>query len=177
MRLLEIYKNYQAPDRGGDKGTQHSYMDVYAEMLKPDADLLEIGVWEGHSLAMFTEYFSGTVIGLDIDLSRNVYGNRAIKCNATDPEQIAQALGDMKFDYIIDDGSHRIEDQKASFSLLWDYLKPNGIYFIEDIVDIPSFEELKNHCNQVNPRFIWEWDLRHIKGRHDDLLLGVQKVE
>lgn len=177
MNLLEIYEKYKAPDGGGDKGTAHSYMEIYADLLEPDADFLEIGVWQGHSLAMFTEFFTGHVVGLDIDLSQNSFGNNAILCNATDKNAIAKSLAGMRFNYIIDDGSHRLDDQKASFQLLWDYLKPGGLYFIEDIVGLPELENLKQFVLDFQPAGILEWDLRSKKNRSDDILLAVQKVD
>jgi hypothetical protein len=177
LKLLEIYEKYKLPDKGGDKGTQHSYMDVYASVLQPDKDLLEIGVWQGHSLAMFTEFFTGNVVGLDWDLSNNLFGNNAILCDATDPKQIAKALGNSRFDYIIDDGSHLLNHQRASFQHLWPYLRVDGLYFIEDINGSEHFEELKAFVRGFNGIRLYEWDLRHVKNRHDDILLGIQKVE
>lgn len=177
VNLLEIYKKYQMPDAGGDKGTAHSYMPIYAKLLKQDADFLEIGVWEGHSLAMFSEFFTGEVIGLDIDISRNKFGNKAFLCNAISPKEIKKTLGDLRFDYVIDDGSHRLLDQKISFALLWEYLKPGGIYFIEDIMGIAELQNLKEFCLYFQPAQITEWDLRANKNRYDDILLAIQKVE
>lgn len=177
MNLLEIYKKYQMPDAGGDKGTAHSYMPIYAKLLKPNADFLEIGVWEGHSLAMFSEFFTGKVIGLDIDISRNRFGNNALLCNATNPQELKEALGDSRFDYVIDDGSHTLQDQKTSFALLWEYLKPGGIYFIEDILGLAELKSLKEFCMYFQPAKITEWDLRANKNRYDDILLAIQKVE
>ena len=79
------------------------------------------------------------------------------------------------FDYVIDDGSHNVDDQKSSFMLLWDRLLPNAKYFIEDIVSIEVAEDLA--------AFVWAftgfqpiiYDLRHVKGRYDDILLMVCK--
>ena len=34
---------------------------------------------------------------------------------------------------VIDDGSHRLEDQQASINALWPQLKELGVYLIEDI--------------------------------------------
>lgn len=177
MNLLEIYEKYAMPDAGGDKGTAHSYMPIYAELLKSDSDFLEIGIWEGHSLAMFSEFFTGQVIGLDIDISLNKFGNKALKCNATNPKEIKESLGALRFDYVIDDGSHRLYDQITSFALLWEYVKPGGIYFIEDITGSEELESLKQFCSFFQPAEIMEWDLRAKKNRYDDILLAVRKVE
>ena len=50
---------------------------------------------------------------------------------ATVSRWIAQSGGN--FDAIIDDGSHVSSDVFVSFPLLWQVLKPGGVYFIEDI--------------------------------------------
>lgn len=176
LNLLDIYPKYSAPDSGGDKGTAHSYMEIYSEMLKPKADLLEIGVWEGHSLAMFQEYFAGFVLGLDIDLSRLRFEVPAVNCNATNREQVAEVLGNKKFDYVIDDGSHKISDQLASLEILWDYLKPGGIYFIEDVQSDRAILMLEEAIAKLRNKKHWVWDLRNNKGRSDDILIAVQKV-
>ena len=39
------------------------------------------------------------------------------------------------FDYIIDDGSHIREHQILTASVLLPFVKPNGLYFIEDRID------------------------------------------
>jgi len=177
VTLLDIYPKYSAPDGGGDKGTAHSYIKIYSEMLKPKADLLEIGVWEGHSLAMFSEYFTGLVLGLDIDLGRLRYEVPAVNCNASNAQQVAEALGNKKFDYIIDDGSHRISDQLASLEILWDYLKPGGIYFVEDVQSDQAILSLEEAIAKLKKKRHWVWDMRENKGRRDDILIAVQKVD
>lgn len=176
VTLLDIYPKFSAPDQGGDKGTAHSYMEIYSKMLKPEADLLEIGVWEGHSLAMFAEYFSGLVLGLDIDLGRLRYEAPAVNCNATNAQQVADVLGSKRFDYIIDDGSHKISDQLASLEILWDYLKPGGIYFVEDVQSDQDILSLEEAIAKLKKRKHWVWDMRENKGRSDDILIAVQKV-
>lgn len=175
--LVEIYSRYQGAEGGGDKGTIHSYIDIYAEYLDPTGDLLEIGVWEGHSLAMFQEFFTGTVIGLDIDLQRLKFEVNAKLCDATNGEDVAKTLGSQQFDYIIDDGSHRLEDQVKSLGILWHYLKPGGIYFIEDIVSTAVLDNLVRFGKTLEPKNYWTWDLRPQKGRSDDILLALQKVD
>lgn len=177
MNLSEIYKRYSAPESGGDKGTAHSYIDIYEEILKPDADFCEIGVWQGHSLAMFQEFFTGYVVGLDVSLSRVKFDVNAKICNATIDWQVAEALQDRKFDYIIDDGSHRVHEQIASLDILWSYLKPGGIYFIEDIVDNDALASLLKHIEKIKIKQHWVWDLRQVKGRSDDILMAMQKVD
>ncbi len=68
--LLEIYEKYQYSDGHGDKGTAHSYIEVYEELFNPyrfNSTILEIGLAYGESFMMWREYFiDSTIIGVDI---------------------------------------------------------------------------------------------------------------
>lgn len=176
-QLWQIYDRYSLPDRGGDKGTLHSYIDLYAEEMTKLAniDLLEIGVWEGHSLAMWQDYFrSSNIVGIDVNLSRLTFDVDARQCDATNPEAIKQTLQGQTFDYIIDDGSHIPADQAVSFSLLWDSVKPGGKYFIEDIAGDEALQHVAETVNRMGVEYVVH-DLRHVKNRFDDLVLVAVK--
>lgn len=176
VALQDIYKKYMMSDAGGDKGTAHSYIDIYAEMLDPSKSLLEIGVFMGHSLAMFQEYFQGEVLGLEIRDKLVVFDVPYVVCDATKADQVGETLAGKQFDYIIDDGSHSLKDQLASLKILWNYLKPGGIYFIEDIRDFGAVKSLLEAGIILWPEQVWFWDLRRKKNRSDDLLLAFRKV-
>jgi hypothetical protein len=137
--------------------------------------LLEIGVWQGHSLAMWNEYFEkATIVGLDIAPSRCLFDVDVRECDATNAEQIQSVLGDSTYDYIIDDGSHRVEDQVRSLELLWDRLNGGGKYFVEDIA---GDGELQTILSSLKPdqQLHHVYDLRANKGRYDDIMLVVTK--
>ena len=176
MRLEDIYPKYASSDRGGDKGTQHSYIELYAQYIQPGIDsLLEIGVWEGQSLAMWEEYLPGTrVVGLDIDLSRLRYEVDARSCDATSRESIDDALLNEQFDVIIDDGSHRVFDQIASFDILWPRVKPGGHYFIEDIAGPDALRVLMERLDKARTEYA-VYDMRTNKNRYDDILVRISK--
>jgi hypothetical protein len=176
-QLQETYLKYACDDGGGDKGSLHSYIDIYAKQMrrKKNIDLLEVGVWRGYSLAMWQDYFTDSrIVGVDIDLSRCELDVDARRCDATNPGELQMALGDMRFDYIIDDGSHRLEDQVASFGVLWDRLKPAGKYFVEDIQNDYALAVLIDTIKAAGAEPII-YDLRAHKGRYDDILLMVVK--
>jgi len=176
MRLEEIYPKFSSPDKGGDKGTQHSYIEIYSEHIGPNTDsLLEIGVYKGQSIAMWSEYLPhATVIGLDIDIPRISYDVDVRKADATDPVAVERALGDMTFEVIIDDGSHRLTDQVNSFHLLWDRVKQGGSYFIEDIAGPDALRVLLKEIERTTHSYQL-WDLRALKNRFDDILVKVTK--
>jgi len=177
LSLSDVYKNYSAPDKGGDKGTAHSYLGIYeAEMTKTkNVALLEIGVWEGHSIAMWQEYLTDSyVLGIDVKLDKVKFKINSKLCNATNEKQIRQTLEGMQFDYIIDDGSHAAHDQILSRRLLWDYLKISGKYFIEDIANDRALKQVRESLGNLEHRL---YDNRQIKNRSDDILIVIDKVE
>ena len=175
--LWDVYNRHSMPDAGGDKGTLHSYIDVYDREMtrRSDSDVLEIGVWQGHSLAMWAEYFQGSrVVGVDIDLSRLRYEVDARECDATSAQALTATLGDSTFDYIVDDGSHLPSHQAQSFRLLWDRVKPGGKYFIEDIAGDEALAVVSRAVTDMGLEFVVH-DLRELKNRFDDIVLVVTK--
>jgi hypothetical protein len=176
LTLGEIYTKYSAPDGGGDKGTAHTYIEIYEkEMTRTNGiRLLEIGVWEGHSLAMWQEYFDDSyILGLDIDLSKldsSFLPINAVMLDATKPFELE--IG--KYDYIIDDGSHNVEDQIASLRLLWDNLLGAGKYFIEDIRDLQALAQIEDYLVALGVTYR-VYDHRDLKNRWDDIMVVIDK--
>lgn len=189
--LKQIYEEYkQIPNQmvdgmhsewGGDKGLTHSYIEVYEQLFDPIKDqsvnLLEIGIMYGSSLKMWKEYFkNGNITGFDIRPHITKYNEdriKAIVCNATFENEINKSIDpSTKFDIIIDDGSHRVEDQLKTFHILFETrLNPNGLYIIEDIQD---FERNKKYFEKLHKN-ISIVDRRNIKGRYDDVLIIIKK--
>lgn len=140
-RLTDI-ANYHTVDKGTEYYEKHGYTEVYDKYIpeKGKFTLLEIGVWHGDSLRMWEEYNPELVIhGVDIDPSvRNfMHSTDKSKLHIGDQsnkdfmEDVIVASGVP--DFIIDDGSHQHAHIVASFKILWDYLRPGGYYFIEDL--------------------------------------------
>lgn len=191
MNLQEVFNKYKGTPQtmidgmhaewGGDKGSTHSYIGAYEALLDHFRDksinLLEIGVMYGSSVKMWKEYFQkGNIYGIDIRPHVLKYNEDRIKIdlvNATKQDEIDKYLKDknLKFDIIIDDGSHQIQDQLNTVGLLYPYLNEGGIYIIEDIQAIDSqkqyFEQLGVPIEII--------DLRSVKGRHDDVLIIIRK--
>jgi SAM-dependent methyltransferase len=166
---------------GSDKVTDHSYGPVYDALLAPDrlrvCTLLEIGVLEGASLRAWADAFpSAIVFGIDINLPPDrVVGERCrvTQADAADPLSVARALsmlgiGPLSLDVVIDDASHKFRDQIAAFLLLWDYIRPGGIYVIEDIHPNSPHALYARLGGAVH-------DVRHIRGRIDDVLVIFHK--
>ena len=141
-----------ADAHGSDKGTlKHNYCIKYEAIIsslcqtfqkqKNDLkiNLLEVGIACGASLRTWCNYLPSSMItGLDIreDCKRlcSDLDNVDIKISdATDSDQINLALGNNKYDLIIDDGSHISEHISKTFELLWPRVRPGGFYAIEDL--------------------------------------------
>jgi 23S rRNA U2552 (ribose-2'-O)-methylase RlmE/FtsJ len=173
--LSEIYLDYQSPEGHGDKGTAHSYIDEYQRLLTPYRDnstVLEIGLCMGESLLMWEEFFTNSkVFGVDItphlllelieDNTHNIIIADATK------ETILEHFSNETFDVIIDDGSHRLDDQVDTFKLFKDKMNSGGIFIIEDVSNIDDTKEMFSSLHD-NIEII---DNRHIKRRYDDVLI------
>ncbi len=61
-----------------------------------------------------------------------------------------KSIGDLQFDLIIDDGSHRGDHQQITLESLWPTLKPGGMYVIEDLNNRGIGEQTTGrHMSQV----------------------------
>src|SRR5882724_6037258 len=87
--------------------------------------VLEIGVDHGGSLQIWKKYFGSDalIVGVDIDPRCKAYEEPGIQIEIGDQGDPGfwRSLQDhyTGFDIVIDDGSHRLQDQKASFLSLW----------------------------------------------------------
>jgi hypothetical protein len=131
-----------------DKVGMHHYTDHYDRHLSHLRDstfnLLEIGIGGyrregqgGASLRMWNEYFQkAQIVGLDIADKSFVDGGRisTVRGSQDDPELLARMSAEQgPFTVIIDDGSHRPEHIRKTFSILFPLLADDGIYAIEDV--------------------------------------------
>lgn len=136
MTLDELAIKY-----GTDKSSKcHNYTVVYEQMFGSIRDeplkILEIGVGTGASLRMWEEYFpNAEVHGIDTtleNLTEPAINNNRLTFHIGDQadKDFLDRIG-MDFDIIIDDGSHRVEDQIFTFKHLWPNTKL--LYIIEDV--------------------------------------------
>jgi spermidine synthase len=172
--LKEIYESHQNKEHYGDKGTTHTYIDVYEDILskyRENSTVLEVGVFYGHSLRMWNQFFiNSKIIGVDITdaylgelINEGKYN--IIIADATNQSFLNKV--DDTFDVIIDDGSHQLRDQIKTFNLLKNKMNSGGLYVIEDIPDLDNDINIYKDLHE-NIEII---DNRHIKGRFDDVLI------
>ncbi|NBW19279.1 MAG: class I SAM-dependent methyltransferase [Caulobacteraceae bacterium] len=131
---------------GSDKQSYHNYCVAYYKFLKniEVSSILEIGVLRGESLRAWSKIYPNAEIhGIDI-VSSLLFEEGNIKTFLVDqssPESLNQFLietDNKKYDFILDDGSHVFEHAKTSFEVLFDSLKNNGVYLIEDVVKVSN---------------------------------------
>jgi hypothetical protein len=118
------------------------YFPIYERHLAPYRDrgatLLEIGVYQGGSLDMWTRYLgdSATVIGIDIDDTALRLADPALTIligDQADPDFLRSVVEQHgPFDVVIDDGGHTMEQQIGSIETLFPTLSDGGVYIVED---------------------------------------------
>ncbi len=140
MNDLEQYFN-QSGNRTISKWRH--YFDVYDRHLNrfrnKEIVVMEIGVWQGGSLDMWKEYFGpkARLFGVDIDpkCKELENGNATILIGSqADRKFLRQLKKDIpRFDILIDDGGHTMEQQIVTFEELFAHVKEDGVYICEDL--------------------------------------------
>lgn len=124
------------------------YNDYFYKFKTSKINILEIGIYQGSSLKLLEEYFpNATIYAIDINKEyvNKKYGEqiKTYHCSQDNFEEIDRIFKEIKFDIIIDDGSHQTIHQHKSLGHMFSYLNKNGIYICEDLHT--SYN--KNYCN------------------------------
>jgi hypothetical protein len=121
----------------------HHYFEIYDRHFSRfrgiDVNIVEFGVYQGGSLQMWKQYFGpkAKIYGIDINPH----------CKNLEEEQIEILIGDQdnrtflksltekipKIDILIDDGGHRMRQQRNTYEVLFPYIDKNGVYLCEDL--------------------------------------------
>ncbi len=137
-----------------DKVDSHVYTEFYGPFLSPRRltvkRVLEIGVSDGGSIAMWHKFFpNAEIFGVDIKMN----GSPVIKKLKQEPRvhlfkgdaysrRFVNKLKDLKFDIILDDGIHDMPSWKKFLKLYPALLAKDGILMIEDIYSPEHAEKL-----------------------------------
>ena len=164
MKIEEIYRRYGqshtgfnvdtgAHNTGGDMEV-HGYSSFYEDYFsvlrsRGKINLLEIGIFRGGGLVVWSDYFSdGYIYGVDIgvtDYFSNIevykakggYSNNNVTVNKGDSTDKLTWDKEIEtyplMDIIIDDGAHNPTANQSTLVNFWDKLKDGGLYVIEDI--------------------------------------------
>jgi hypothetical protein len=160
-------------------------IEVGIGTLMPEAHSSMVGWGAAHyrpggSLRSWRDYFpNATIIGIDVQ-SDTQFNEERIKtfiCDSTDSVQVTRldreiGLGDA--DMIVDDGSHRADDQIATLRNLFRFLAPGGVYTIEDVVGNGLFARIQEILEVVGqaPMFCAGAELNPIFIRAADSKIG-----
>jgi hypothetical protein len=122
----------------------HFYTRVYDKIF-PDRyavrNIMEIGLYHGGSAMLWHEYFPMAAINMVENnpmLIQAWEGNHAKKYPRVHvfPKSIDDypwgIHKDYKFDLVIDDGSHEFKDQVDAFERGFQFVRPGGLWIIED---------------------------------------------
>ena len=166
--LCEIGKKYDT-----DKSSQrrnvtdirhcHPYTLFYDGIFKNKKDeplkIAELGILHGASILMWKEYFpNAEIYGFDYDTNllnnfkKNFNNDRVTLSNidVTNKDSIVKAFSNFNilFDIIIEDTTHKFEDQIKVIENTYQFLKPGGILIVEDI--FKSYHE-NAYINRLTP--------------------------
>lgn len=150
MKRLTYLANKYGTDKGTTCSFSHGFTEIYNDYFQKIADkcyeesrkvnILEIGVFNAKSLYMYNEFFDGNceIYGMDIDQQCLNYATENIHisiCNQGDRNELSYFLKNInvKFDIIVDDGSHIPMHQIISLASLYKTLSKDGIYILEDL--------------------------------------------
>lgn len=120
----------------------HEYTEVYDDYFDKIKDkpmnFFEIGVFQGESLKLWEAYFThSNIIGLDInpDCAKYAGNRRKVYIGSQVDEVLLYQINkeNAPLSIIIDDGSHQWDHQIKTFRAAFPLLKPDGLYFIEDL--------------------------------------------
>ena len=76
---------------------------------------------------------------------------------------------------MLDDGPHTLESMIQFIKLYSQLMTDDGILIIEDVQSWDWISILKNEVPENLKEFIKVYDLRHIKGRYDDIVFTIDK--
>jgi hypothetical protein len=119
------------------------YIDIYDRHFSiyrnKEIVFVEIGVAHGGSLQMWRKYFGekALLIGIDINPECKKFeeGNTKIFIGSqTDVDFLKELKSKIPpIDILIDDGGHTMKQQITTFKVLFDHVKPDGLYVCEDL--------------------------------------------
>ena len=175
--LKELFNKYTC-----DKGSlKHHYYKEYEQYFEDcrleELNILEIGTFKGASTDAFRDYFPNSNLYV-IDLFDRVRPENVkalhkdrvkwIESDSTSsslPSKIRSEWGDIKFDFIIDDGAHWPEANQLTFQNTMPFLSQNGTYFIEDVWPLHKMSH-----DQLRHPYLKQRAQRYDLMKHDRLL-------
>lgn len=183
MKLQELGLRF-GTDKSKHVYKNMSYLDFYERHFKEIKDdvkcFVEIGVLDGNSLKVWSNYFpNATIYGIDINPNCKIYeeGNIKIIIGDQNDDNFLLELKNTipEIDILIDDGSHITLHQIKTFDFLYEKVKKGGFYVIEDLRN--SYEEFFNHhdVRKIWPGMVYNNPNDDLKNHRKDLNEWIEK--
>jgi hypothetical protein len=136
--LFEVFRKWQ----GRRIHKWHHYFPIYERFLDRHRGcpvvLIEIGLGEGGSLALWRSYLGpqARIIGVDIDPACERFRADGFEIHIgsqSDPEFLLRVIESVPVaDIVIDDGGHKASEQITSFETIYPRIAETGLYIVED---------------------------------------------
>lgn len=183
--LCEIGRKYDT-----DKSSQrdnanfhrhcHPYTLFYDHLFRDKKDcnltIAELGILYGGSLLMWEEYFKhARIYGFEfnqklIDKFKSRFSCERITLHHIDVKNTDNIINafrnlNMMYDIIIEDTTHKFEDQIRVIENVYPYIKPGGILIIEDIFKMTDENDYITHLTPILHHFqdLYFVELDHAK--------------
>lgn len=197
MTLQELFESGASrwgddPKLFCDKGSWHSYTDVYQQIFSKYAEinLLEIGICAGGSIWLWQQYFQQTqkpytITALEIlptfwtrnaNFQTSIEQDPNIQLKFNTDATLAQAYEYLpQYDIIIDDGSHQLDHQLLSLKLALPHLNAGGTYVIEDIAQPEYLSIIEGLAQSLDPALTIDRHMGLKNNRVDDVMIILSK--
>lgn len=177
--LAQIYARQKAEGCASDKGDVHSYISIYEDFLAPyratAKRVLEIGLFRGHSLRMWEQYFIGAEV-YGVDCSDQPHGgmadlrpmiaegaHRIEIFDAENEAEVDRRFPGITFDIVIEDAGHHLDQQLKLRDIFETRITAGGLYVVEDLQSEAAIAAFRARDFEII-------DLRAVKNRYDDVL-------
>ena len=180
----ETFNFYQS-----DKAINHNYHQLYSALFKDKNvvnNILEIGIARGSSLKSWKKIFvNAYIIGVDIDMTQmfvedriNTYYLDQKKIDSYD--KLRKKCKNIKFDLIIDDGSHNFEESVNTLNKTLPWVQVGGWLIIEDIkqsLENKWKDVIKNISDEYDVFLLNMMDICNCSGFDDNIVLAVKRIK
>jgi hypothetical protein len=137
--LREIFENHS----GRLLHKWDHYIEIYdkhfSSYRNKKINILEIGISHGGSLEMWRKYFGveATIYAIDINPECEKFRDVGIEIfiGSQEDSVFLKKIFDIlpPIDILIDDGGHTMNQQVTTFNILFNKVKDNGLYLVEDV--------------------------------------------
>ncbi len=170
---------------------RHPYTAIYDLLFFPlknkKITFAELGIYENQSIKCWREYFkNANIFAFDNDqklidnaLEDNITNTSYAFMDVSSSQSIQNALKNVgvKFDVILDDSSHKFDDQINIIHHSYSFIKPGGMLIIEDIFRrvpdqryIDAIGMYEKYFDKIT-FFVCEHQYRNSEGWDNDKLL------